>query len=304
MRFVSVACVLFLSALLFAAGIPPAAAEPSEGPTAAEHGVILNLSGRQRMLTQRMTKEMLLVALEVDQVENVMRLEETATLFAATLHGLRNGSKRLGLPGTTAKPILAQLDKIDARWKRFDTIVQAVLECGQVDRKQAALIADENLPLLEECDKAVQLYEEAAKVSGLKSDPTLAHAINLSGRQRMLSQKMSKEYCLVALGLDVETSRKNLSATAALFQKTLLGLVNGDKSLGLSPAKEPAIKTQLERVKKQWRLFRPYLDNAAKEGWEITDVDLLDVADMNTKLLAEMNQAVKLYETATVKKSD
>ena len=302
MRFVSIACVLFLSALVFAAGNSSAAAEPKEGPTAAEHGVILNLSGRQRMLTQRMTKEMLLIALEVDQVENVMRLEETATLFASTLHGLRKGSKRLGLPATTSKPILAQLDKIDAHWKRFDTIVQSVLECGQVDRKQAALVADENLPLLEDCDKAVQLYEEAAKVSGLKSDPTLAHAINLSGRQRMLSQKMSKEYCMVALGLDVESNRKNLVATATLFQKTLLGLVNGDKSLGLSPVKEPAIKTQLERVKKQWRLFRPYLDNAAKEGWEITDVDLLDVADMNVTLLAEMNQAVKLYETATVKK--
>ncbi|MCU7806207.1 MAG: type IV pili methyl-accepting chemotaxis transducer N-terminal domain-containing protein, partial [Candidatus Thiodiazotropha sp. (ex Lucinoma borealis)] len=34
--------------------------------TASEYAVVINLSGRQRMLTQKMSKEMLLIANKVD----------------------------------------------------------------------------------------------------------------------------------------------------------------------------------------------------------------------------------------------
>lgn len=38
-------------------------ADAADGPTAAEYGTVLNLSGKQRMLSQKMSKEVMLVAL-------------------------------------------------------------------------------------------------------------------------------------------------------------------------------------------------------------------------------------------------
>lgn len=294
-------CVIFLTALALAASFSAAPPAATAAPSAAEYGVILNLSGRQRMLTQRMCKEMMLIGLDVDRAENLMALEETASLFATTLTGLRKGSSRLGLPATTSKPVLAQLDKIDARWKRFDAIVQAVLESGQVDKPQAALIARENLPLLEECDTAVKMWEKEAQASGMKAHPTMATVINVSGRQRMLSQKMTKEYFLIAYGCEAEVNRKHLVETMKQFQKALTGLESGDKDLGLPATTDSATKIELLKVKKTWRLFRPYLDNAAKEGFEITEDDLFDATEMSDTLLAQMNKVVKLYEAAASK---
>lgn len=43
--------------------------------TKNEMGIVINLSGKQRMLTQKMSKEMLLIAKGVDEVQNKEDLE-------------------------------------------------------------------------------------------------------------------------------------------------------------------------------------------------------------------------------------
>ena len=57
-----------------------------------------------------------------------------------------------------------------------------------------------------------------------------ATVINLAGRQRMLTQKMSKEVLLVALGHDADANKANLRNTASLFDRTLKGLKDGDSA--------------------------------------------------------------------------
>ena len=50
-------------------------------------GVVINLSGRQRMLTQKMSKEMLLIYHEIDVKKNRTNLGKSALMFAKTLRG-------------------------------------------------------------------------------------------------------------------------------------------------------------------------------------------------------------------------
>jgi len=57
--------------------------------------------------------------------------------------------------------------------------------------------------------------------------------INLAGKQRMLTQKMSKEALFIAKGISVDANKASLAKTVALFDKTLKGLVAGDASLNL-----------------------------------------------------------------------
>ena len=73
----------------------------------------------------------------------------------------------------------------------------------------------------------------------------MGKVINLAGKQRMLTQKMSKEALLVAKGIDAEENKANLQKTAALFGKTLTGLVKGDADLGLPKTEDAAILEQL-----------------------------------------------------------
>jgi len=71
--------------------------------------------------------------------------------------------------------------------------------------------------------------------------------INLAGKQRMLTQKMSKEALFIAKGINVEKNKENLKKTSELFDKTLKGLIDGDKDLNLLKTENKEILDKLNR---------------------------------------------------------
>ncbi|MCU7892054.1 MAG: type IV pili methyl-accepting chemotaxis transducer N-terminal domain-containing protein [Candidatus Thiodiazotropha sp. (ex Ustalcina ferruginea)] len=129
--------------------------------TASEYAIVINLSGRQRMLTQKMSKEMLLIANEVDVAGNRANLEKTAKLFDSTLKGLRDGNAEMGLPATEGKLLLKQLAKVSKLWDEFHDLVSPVISGGDVDITK---VAELNLPLLKNMNTAVRLYEKEAVI--------------------------------------------------------------------------------------------------------------------------------------------
>jgi hypothetical protein len=288
---------LLMLACLIVPGISLAA-----GPTSAEYGVVLNLSGKQRMLTQKMSKEIMLVALDVDKPHNLQNLANTAALFDKTLKGLRNGSEELRLPPTSSGRILRQLDKIDGIWAEFYPVVQKILASKEVSSDQVTQVAQNNLPLLKQMNKAVGLYEKDAKKGGLKAAPGLAATINLAGKQRMLTQKMSKEFLLLAYGYNPEDTKLSLLETYSLFERTLTGLLDGDETLGLPGTKPQQIRDQLGVVKGLWGQFKPIVEYAADyKTSEIPRDKIETLAKTNLPLLKEMNKAVGMYEKEAAK---
>ncbi len=266
------------------------------GMTKKELGVAINLAGRQRMLTQKMSKEVFLIAKGIDKAENLKNLKKTMALFDRTLKGLINGDKKLGLAKTKDKKIVAQLKKVQKMWNQFKKYVAKAAK-GKIDKKLLLEVAKRNIPLLKEMNKAVKMYEALAKKGGKSAlSPAMAKAINLAGRQRMLTQKMTKELLLISLNIEPKANRKNLKKTVALFADTLKGLQKGSKKLGLPAPPNKAIAAQLKKVAKLWAKYLPVLKKAIKG--KISDKDLKFAAKINLPLLKEMNKAVKLYEKA------
>ena len=276
----------------------------AKGPTAGEYGVVLNLSGKQRMLSQKMSKEVILIALNIEKEKNLKNLKQTSDLFNRTLKGLKNGDKKLRLPPTISKRIIRQLDKINTKyWKSFYKIVKSITKTKKVTEKQLKYIATANLPLLKNMNRCVKLYEKDASKAGLKSDPGLAVTINLAGKQRMLSQKMSKEFLLIAYGVDVKENKLNLFDTSSLFERTLKGLMDGDDTLDLPGTKNAKIRKQLEIVTGIWSSFKPVIERAVNlKGDKISNDQIKKLAKENLPLLKEMNIAVGMFEKEAVKK--
>jgi hypothetical protein len=295
-RFIGLISVLFLLLVGFSR------VTFAEGPTSAEYGVVLNLSGKQRMLSQKMSKEIMLVALNQDKAKNLENLKNTAGLFDKTLKGLRDGSDELRLPPTESGRILRQLSKINEIWAGFYPIVQEIVASGDVTKEQVAAVAANNLPLLKQMNKAVGLYEKDAKKGGLKASPGLAATLNLSGKQRMLTQKMSKEFLLVAYGHDSENNKLSLLETYSLFERTLKGLLDGDETLGLPGTKPQHIRDQLGVVNGLWTKFKPIVEYGADyKTTSIPQEKIAVLAETNLPLLKEMNKAVGMYEQEAAK---
>ncbi len=246
-----------------------------------QSGIVINLAGKQRMLTQKMSKEALFIAKGIDVEKNREALAKTSKLFDKTLHGLIAGDKDLNLPKTENKEILAQLDKVKKLWESFKANIDKVI-AGKSDKATLEAIAKENLPLLKEMNKAVGMY---AKASGSKLDPKMAKKINVAGKQRMLTQKMTKELLLIANGIDVEKNKENLKKTANLFETTLKDLINN--------CKHEDIKKQLGVVENLWNQYKGIIEKA-----DTSDKALKKAEELNMPLLKEMNKAVKMIESS------
>ncbi len=249
--------------------------------TKQQSGTVINLAGKQRMLTQKMSKEALFMAKGVDVDKNKEALVKTSKLFDKTLKGLIAGDKELNLPKTDNKEIVAQLEKVTELWKSFKANIDKVI-AGKSDKSTLEAIAKENLPLLKNMNEAVGMY---AKASGSKLDPKMAKKINLAGKQRMLTQKMTKELLLVANGIDADANKENLKKTANLFETTLKDLI--------ANCKHDDIKKQLEVVAKLWGDYKVIIEKA-----DTSDASLKKAEELNMPLLKEMNKAVKMIEAS------
>lgn len=254
---------------------------------------VLNMVDMQRMLTQKISKNVLLVALDVDRERNLRDLRSSRDLFDRMLVGLRDGDVELGLIPTTDQRVLDRLDRVDDLWVVYDAALKEGLNTGQVAQNQVDTIAELSTPLLKAVQDTVESYKEVAAGQNLFS--LIGVALDLSGRQRMLSQKMAKEFFLVAYGRDVEQNRKNLRETQDLFDATLRGLINGNPSQQLMAAPTPEIKAQLEKVERIWQQVRPALDSVAR-GNQADQEMIATVTRMNVALLKTMNMAVLMYE--------
>ncbi len=259
--------------------------------------VIIRLAGKQRMLTQKMGKEILLVVSGVHVAENRYNLEGTAILFDRTLKGLLQGDAGLGLARMDHVDIVAQLETVSRLWIPFQKQVNATLT-GKMSRLMLTEMVDENGILLENMNKVVEMVVAlAGKNEGGGSRAALFTVINLSGREGMLTQKMTKEFLLIVNGIDPVGNRSKLKGTMDLFDRTLNGLLDGSTELGLPGTREESIRNQLGTVKGLWLYYRPILDaSVVGNGGGVAYNDLEKVAQINLRLLGEMHMATKMVE--------
>jgi hypothetical protein len=132
--------------------------------------------------------------------------------------------------------------------------------------------------LLNAADTLTRQIEQATKQES-------AALINLAGRQRMLSQRMAKNYFLAAAGLDAPAQRQQMIGDRSDFSKAL-------QSLGSAAVNTAAIKAELELARAQWLFFEQQIQRPADEA------GLQTVATTSERILEVMNNLTTQYEIA------
>ena len=143
-----------------------------------DDGLVVNLSGRQRMLTQRMTKETLIYAnsLKLDQAESLSakkdKVLDTVAIFDTTHNALwKGGEAPLTLsmkdtkfrycPPAGNETIAAQMALVDSLWQPFKKNIEMYLASPSPE-VLTKIIADNNV-LLKEMHIAVGLMQADAE---------------------------------------------------------------------------------------------------------------------------------------------
>lgn len=116
----------------------------------------INMAGRQRMLSQKLGKEVLLVKQGAMRSE---QMQKTIALFESSLSKLQQGDKKLGIEAVTEQHIKAQLKLVQGHWQDYKSEINRFLSEPQADAKTLNSLS---ITVLTEMNKAVGQMADAA----------------------------------------------------------------------------------------------------------------------------------------------
>jgi methyl-accepting chemotaxis protein len=246
---------------------------------------VVNLAGRQRMLSQKLSKEAFAIAAGNEEAREA--LAATAAEFGQNLTDLRNGNSERGIAAPPAS-VVDQLGTVQTLWDPFEVQVAQLGSEGvqnPVFDEGLATILDSNLPLLTAMNEVVTLL--AVQQGGAGA------TIDIAGRQRMLSQKLSKEAFAISNG--DTASRAALTATIAEIDANLNDLMNGNAERGIAMGTGD-VATQLAAVQEIWTPFQAAAATVSTRSASSSAFRsaLTYIGSNNIELLTEMNAAVTL----------
>ncbi len=285
------ALTLFAALFTFSAVIGGSQAL-AKGRIDFEHAV--NMAGQQRTLAQQIGKEAILVAMGIDKDTNLKRLQASHTMFQRISKGLRNGDADLGLKPLSDPELIRHVDRVEQIWASVAQLLARGVAGEGMSAEEVVAVAEMTEPLYSVVDELVKALRQEAQKGMIVFSINLL-AIDYSTRQSMLSQKLAKEFLLVAYGHSVEKNRKALARSSSHFDRVLKGLLDGDLQLRLRQAPTPAIRIELQKAMKIWTNVVPIVEGVAN-GREVDDGQLGQISDLNLSLLQTIDSATELFE--------
>jgi hypothetical protein len=250
----------FLPALLLIAAFLPGLALAA-APDLTE---AVNKAGYQRMLSQRIVKAYSQAGLGVMPAASRMQLADSVKLFEQRLGELK--------PAAATSPLARQdLARLQTLWKSFKKTA-----LGPINREGAMPLLDQSEEVLHTADQLTKHLQDAAGGS-------YSRLINISGRQRMLSQRITKYYMLRAWDIRSASIDEELEVATIEFGGALA-------QLAAAPENTTEIRSELEAVELQWLWFQTALAMEGAQSYRLV------VADASDAILTRMDRITRLYQ--------
>lgn len=128
----------------------------------------INMAGRQRMLSQRLAKEAIMVA---QQTESQATMEKTIKLFDDSHRALLDGDQNRNITAIESTTIIQQLKLVEGLWKSYKQIITKF--AATPDKAGLDAIKQQSTQVLKEMHKAVGMMTKDANDS-MKLQQTIA----------------------------------------------------------------------------------------------------------------------------------
>lgn len=224
----------------------------------------VNMSGLQRMLSQRIAKSYLMIGQKVSVKEAQQQREMSVALFDKNLITLKEYA-----PTPEINQGLTQVESVWLGYKK------RVLSTPQ---------REDALTVIRQSDEVLKLSEAVVKMIQTHSKVSAARLVNMSGRQRMLSQRIGKLYLSKSWGLTYDGLEQDLTTAINDYENALQELSNSNLNT-------PQITEGLSSVKRIWSF--------SKAGFALSGENLYvptTICNTTENLLKQMQTITKQYE--------
>lgn len=253
----------------------------------------IDLAGRQRMLAERMASQFCYARSQVDTFDSLDALKSAVELFHRTHVGIKNGDAEQGLFAEEDSSLLKAWSQTNLLWVPLKGLYEQILSGDFVTEEDYALANGLTVEVRSRNNDLVarmrSVYADELSGDGFGD----ALLIDLYGRQRMLSQKMSKEVCLASGGYQLDETLPELEATLKLFERSLGAFIEGLPVAGVPKPPTEEIKAQLSIANDEWNKIS-YIPQTIVTGGSIALNDLSVFRTGASVFLVEMNKAVSM----------
>ncbi len=248
----------FLLALIMILGVPLISNAETDPLSAA-----INKAGKQRMLSQRIAKSYFFLGENVRTDKAREQLKASVVMFKKHHEELKSEIED--------KEIQQLFTFIDIALAEYSAIVST-----PYNKSNGGNVLDLSETLLEVCHSVVVKLEQASKLKKAK-------LVNISGRQRMLSQRIAKYYIAYQAGFRDQNSVSQLQKAVKDFETAL-------KLLSSSSHNTTQITSSLRKVESLWKVVRKFFLDQEKGGLPVTVFATTD------SIMKEMNKITNMYE--------
>ena len=249
-------------------------------------GQAVNIAGRQRMLTQRMAKARIYRTMSINTDVSQKELNASVTTFEESLKNL--------LAYAPTQKVKLRFQKVEAIWPEFKVAL-----LNDTSATSMLYIISNNTRVLTACDEAVQelvAYSQTVtddtNESGISAE-AIANNVNLAGRMRMLSQRLSLYYGAYYTDVDKDGLRVIKTVTSNIQQ--------GLNALTSSEVNSTDIDDALSAALREWDVVREKCTKNGCQGFEYKTMEPASLFDTMNKFLNRMDRVTALYASLSKK---
>ncbi len=247
-----------------------------------QDGYIINIAGKERMLTQKITKEIFMINSQnsQDYVALNLAIEE----FENNLHILRFGDSTKNINPPTKTAIITKLEAIDTRWTDFKALVEDFKDISSKLYEDRKFLDENNTKMLILSDNIVKAMVESQVPSNLIDD---------SGRQRMLTQRMA--YLMMHhLYIWNDKSYRDFKESYNLYNTIITNFYQNS-----TYKRTPKLAKSIQEAYEFWQIYSQHIDKVLNLQEHIVR-DLKQITIQNTAILDEIDWTVNLYSDTSI----
>ncbi|MEP6067174.1 MAG: type IV pili methyl-accepting chemotaxis transducer N-terminal domain-containing protein [Paracoccaceae bacterium] len=249
----------------------------------------IDSAGRQGMLVQQIGRAACYVLGDIEKDRNKKLALDGIAEFTKVQEWLRYGHSVKNWPAATNRALIANLEDVDGMWATLKA-ADSQLAYGDFHTivvHQVMVLTDS---VMEATNETVTTLRGLTDVGPV--DPSYLRTLDAAGRQRLLTQRATKEFCFAALISNTADHRGILSDAVHEFERVLDDLLTGQGDLIAPP--NVMIQAQLERTQSTWNKLVVLFDLIGK-GQSVSKQQMIEAAALSDRVLNQMNAVAFAY---------
>jgi len=257
----------------------------------AEDKKVLNYAFKQRMRTQWIARDALLISMGINSSFYQKEILQNADAFNENFNNLIGSKKDIEKAEKRDSKFAQKIKDVKSTWTTFYDSVKKISK-NPKDKEALKFIGENNIKLLDDIayifTNFIKSYQSTDKL-----EASMAHIKSMLytqvGKPRMYINKLVKERLLVEQNINKKANQKSLEQSIKDMDRLMKALKDGDKGLELNGTEDRKILDKLDISQKLWEEVKSLVQKK-----KLTDKDFKTLVKKNEDFIKAQTEVVKL----------